>query len=248
MSVSEDGLAAFYVPTTTSTMDEARRLLGAAPAGYVRAGEQAAGRGRLPGRTWVGEAGASLLVTFWFPADAFGAAPLPMIAGLALVRACASWAAEAGVRFRDPPLLKWPNDALCGGRKLAGILCEAAAGTIYAGIGVNCLQEAFSPGLRTEPTSLRLETGSGPRPEDLLAGLAAAFLDLVAERGRWKDEYGSALAWKGRPVRFKPGVGDDSIDGVLRGVDASGAVLIASGDLPDAPVSAYHSGELSLRY
>ncbi len=248
MSASPGGLAEFYVPTTTSTMDEARRLSGTAPTGFVRAGEQLAGRGRLPGRSWVGEAGASLLVTFWFPAGAFGEAPLPMIAGLALVRACASWAAGSGVRFREPPLLKWPNDALCGGRKLAGILCEAAAGTIYAGIGVNCSQGAFPPGLRTEPTSILLETGSAPRPPELLRGLAAAFDDLRASPGRWKDEYESVLAWRGRPVRFRPGVGEASIDGVLSGVDASGALLIASGDRPDAPATAYHSGELSVRY
>jgi BirA family biotin operon repressor/biotin-[acetyl-CoA-carboxylase] ligase len=171
-----------------------------------------------------------------------------MIAGLALVRACSSWAADSGARFREPLRLKWPNDALCGDRKLAGILCEAAGGTIYAGIGINRTQEVFPQGLRTEPTSILLETGSGPSAGELLERLVASFRDLRGEGGRWKDEYESLLAWRGMRVRFRPGIDEDPIEGVIRGVDDSGAILIAPDGLSEAPSSAYHSGELLVRY
>ncbi|OHD23448.1 MAG: hypothetical protein A2Y38_10145 [Spirochaetes bacterium GWB1_59_5] len=238
--------ATFYVDSTTSTMDDARRLSVQTPRGLVRAGVQTAGRGRLAGRSWLGEAGASLLVTFWFPAEEFGTAPLPLLAGLAVARACRSWAAAAGARFRDEPRLKWPNDTLCGDRKLAGVLCEARGSTIYAGIGLNCRQTNFEPGFRTEPTSLLLETGRAPEPDEFLPHLALAFKALRMISAEWKDHYEALLAWRGQNVRFSPGIDLPPVQGRLSGVDASGAVLIALEGDERGKTTAWHSGELSL--
>lgn len=238
--------ATFYVDSTTSTMDEARRLSVQAPRGLVRAGVQTAGRGRLPGRSWLGEAGASLLVTFWFPADEFDPAPLPLLAGLAVARACRSWVAATDSRFRDEPRLKWPNDTLCGNRKLAGVLCESRGSTIYAGIGLNCRQSKFEPGFRTEPTSLLLETGRAPEPDEFLPHLALAFKALRAVRAAWKDHYENLLAWRNKSVRFSPGIDLPPVRGILSGVDATGAVLIAPEGEAPGKATAWHSGELSL--
>lgn len=240
------GMASFYVDSTTSTMDEARRLSDKVPRGLVRAGVQTAGRGRLPGRQWLGEAGASLLVTFWFPADEFASAPLPLLAGIAIVRAGIAWAETAGVRFRDEPRLKWPNDVLCGSRKLAGVLCEARGVAIYAGVGLNCRQAGFQSGLRTEPTSLSLETGAGPTPGEFLPHLAGAFAALRGVGDAWKDLYEELLAWRGRRVRFSPGIDLPPVFGELRGVDPTGAVLIAPQGAGPGAAGAWHSGELSL--
>ncbi len=239
-------LASFYVDSTTSTMDEARGLSAQVPRGLVRAGMQTAGRGRLPGRQWLGEPGASLLVTFWFPSDEFGTAPLPLLAGIAIVRACTAWAEATGVCFRESPRLKWPNDVLCGSRKLAGVLCEARGSTIYAGIGINCRQACFDSGFRTEPTSLLLETGIGPDSAEFLPHLVRAFANLGASGSGWKDHYEELLAWRGQRVRFSPGIDLPPVLGELRGVDTTGAVLIAAQGTESGTVTAWHSGELTL--
>jgi BirA family biotin operon repressor/biotin-[acetyl-CoA-carboxylase] ligase len=225
-------------------MDEARYLSREEPYGLVYADEQSAGRGRLPGRSWQGQAGRSLLVTLWFPAGEFGQAPLPLITGIALVRACQSWAGQAGTRFGTAPLLKWPNDVICGAHKLAGILCESHGATVYAGIGLNCGQTSFPSGYRTEPTSIRLQTGIAPEPSALLAPLLAALFALRGAADQWESAYASMLAWAGEPVTFRPGIDETPVTGTMAGVDHSGSVLINT----VGGTIAFPSGELELRY
>ena len=123
-----------YVERCEST----QRLLGDdAPVGAVAAAdEQTAGRGRL-GRDWVAPAGSSVLASVVLHPDV----PTEHLAELSLVagRACAQALAEvAGV----VPTVKWPNDVLIEGRKVAGILAEAREGRVLLGIGVNVHQTA----------------------------------------------------------------------------------------------------------
>lgn len=237
--------AAYYIEETTSTMDEARRLSALSPRGLVRAGFQSGGRGRLPDRTWQAEAGESLLVTLWFPADEFGGAPLPLLTGLALARTCLSWAGAENTAFAAKIRLKWPNDLLFDSGKLAGILCEASGGVIYAGIGVNCAQTAFPPGFRTPPCSLCLATGRVPDQQQLLEGLVRELYRLRGFSPDWKNHYEALLAWRDQRVRFRPGIGGEAFEGILRGVDPGGAVRIERpGDEKSQPVS-WVSGELS---
>jgi len=221
-------------------MDEAWHLSRETPYGLLYADEQSAGRGRLPGRSWQGQAGGSLLVTLWFPAGEFGPAPLPLITGIALVRACQSWAGQAGTRFETAPLLKWPNDVICGAHKLAGILCESHGATIYAGIGLNCGQTSFPSGYRTEPTSIRLQTGIAPEPSALLAPLLASLFALRGAAAQWEKAYTSMLVWAGKPVTFRPGIGDAPVTGTLAGVDRSGSIMIMTTD----GMRTFASGEL----
>ncbi|HOZ73352.1 MAG TPA: hypothetical protein PK179_12620, partial [Spirochaetales bacterium] len=105
-------------------------------------------------------------------------------------------------------------------------------------------------GLRTEPTSLRLETGLAPAPEALLDALAEAIADRSAFASGWKARYEAAMAWRGEPVEFRPGLDGEPILGTLVGVDATGAALIALAAERGAsgPVAAYASGELRRRY
>ena len=235
-----DEASSFYVPVAASTMDEARALSAGCPSGLVRAGRQTAGRGRLPGRAWHDQADDSLLVTFWLPSGSFYTAPPPLLAGLAVRRALLAWANAAGAVFRQTIELKWPNDVLCGGRKLAGILCESGGGTVYIGIGVNCGQHGFTEDYRTEPTSIFIETGTWPVPADLLGHLARALWDLLHPDNAWQPEYESCLAWRGQRVLFRPGLDGEALEGTLEGVDASGAVIVSG--------HAWPSGELARRY
>jgi BirA family transcriptional regulator, biotin operon repressor / biotin---[acetyl-CoA-carboxylase] ligase len=245
MSIQEtcapsSGYSTFFITETTSTMDEARVLAAGHPAGFVRAEAQSSGRGRLPGRNWHSDPGASLLATYWFPAGTFGDAPLPHVAALSLVGAIESWASGNKARFRNKLELKWPNDVLCGGKKLAGILCESGGGRMFAGIGVNCSQRGFPEGFRTEPTSIFLETGDAPAPGLLAEILMGTFHDRGSGVMPWKAAYESMMAWRGSRIEFSPGFGQAGIAGELVGVDDAGALVMAT----RRGIRCFHSGEL----
>ncbi len=230
-------------------MDDARRLSATHPSGVVRADYQSGGRGRLAGRKWSSEPGQGLCCTVWMPYDSYagragqGNAPPPLAAGLALRRALLHWAEREGRRFPSGISLKWPNDLLCGNKKLGGILCEGAGASLFMGFGVNLSQRSFSEGYATTPSSVFLECGAAP-DGDALVGL---LLEELERQGAglppWQDEIDGALAWKGGIVSFSPGLGDAApIQGILRGLDATGALVL----LVDGQELAYVSGELRL--
>ncbi len=105
----------------------------------------------------------------------------------------------------SPPAIKWPNDVLIGGRKVAGILPEAVSGPgtgvrhVLLGIGVNVDQPAFPEDLAATATSLRLATGRPVEPRALLAPI----LDHLS--ARYAEWCGAGLAglldaWRRRSV------------------------------------------------
>jgi BirA family biotin operon repressor/biotin-[acetyl-CoA-carboxylase] ligase len=133
----------------------------------VVADEQTEGRGRL-GRSWFAPAGTSLLCSILLrpEVDPARLPELSIVAG----RACAEAIAEvAGV----DPKVKFPNDVLVRGRKVAGILAEASDGRVVLGIGVNVAQEPgqLPPDARTPATSLLVETGREVDRGELLVAL-----------------------------------------------------------------------------
>jgi BirA family transcriptional regulator, biotin operon repressor / biotin---[acetyl-CoA-carboxylase] ligase len=132
------------------------------------ADEQTEGRGRL-GRSWEAPAGTSIHVSILLrpPVEPAHLPELSLVAGGGVAEAIAE---VTGIE----PSIKFPNDVLIGGRKVAGILAESSEGRVVLGIGVNVNQskDQLPPGTRTTPTSLRLELGD---PVDR-AGLLAAIL------------------------------------------------------------------------
>jgi BirA family biotin operon repressor/biotin-[acetyl-CoA-carboxylase] ligase len=140
--------------------------------------EQTEGRGRL-GRTWEAPAGTSVLVSvLLLPAVAAARLPeLSLVAGGAVAHAIV---AVTGME----PAIKFPNDVLIGGRKVAGILAESSDGRVVLGIGVNVNQtlEQLPVGAQTEPTSLRLELGE---PVSRVRLLAAILLQLERAYDSW---------------------------------------------------------------
>jgi BirA family biotin operon repressor/biotin-[acetyl-CoA-carboxylase] ligase len=131
--------------------------------------EQSEGRGRL-GRSWHAPPRTSVLFSVLLePAVAPPRLPeLSVVAG----RAVADAVAEAtGVE----PTVKLPNDVLIGGRKVAGVLAEAADGRVRLGIGVNANQTSrqLPAGTETPATSLRLETNDRVDRAQLLATILA---------------------------------------------------------------------------
>ncbi len=214
-----------------STSDEARRraLDGDPGRLWIVADEQTQGRGRH-GRAWRSPAGnlyASALVVD--PCRAALAPQIGFVAGVALVKAVEDLGG-AGVA------LKWPNDLLWNGAKLAGLLVESApapGGTLacVVGVGVNC---AASPrGLAYATTDLNAALQRVVSPEALFRRLAARFHEAVelwsrgagfAEiRARWL----SCAAGLGGPIRVAGP--RESREGVFEGLDADGRLLMRSG-------------------
>jgi BirA family transcriptional regulator, biotin operon repressor / biotin---[acetyl-CoA-carboxylase] ligase len=154
-----------HVGSTPST----QLLLGpdAAEGAVVVADEQTAGRGRL-GRRWFAPAGTSLLCSLQLR-PASPTERLPELTGVA-ARACAE--AIAGVTGLEPEL-KFPNDVLVDGRKIAGILAEAREGRVVLGIGINVNVPAseLPEDVAHPATSLLAETGRELDRAELLAEL-----------------------------------------------------------------------------
>ncbi len=153
------------VPTTASTnADVAARARAGEPPGLVLVAEhQTAGRGRLT-RSWNSPPRAGLLLSALLTAPP---SPwVPLLAGVALARALRD---TAGLE----PRLKWPNDVLVDGRKIAGILAEVAAGRVVLGIGLNVTTTAAELPPDRAATSVSLAGGSSDRLTLLRAVLRA---------------------------------------------------------------------------
>lgn len=204
----------------SSTQDEARRLVefGEGRRGHVVVvDEQTEGRGRF-GREWLSPVG-GLYATFivaWHDL-------IPLLSGIAVLRALA--------RFEVDVRLKWPNDLVIGGRKLAGILIETAGDTALVGIGVN-LREAP---LETA-TSVRDVGGTARRGE-----LIVAIWEEMSEAEASEDvltSYREHLTTLGRPVRVTL-EGGETIEGTAVDVDREGRLLVETA----AGIRAISSGE-----
>ncbi len=242
------GFRLLELGAVTSTNDVARELADAGePSGlFVRAERQTRGRGRL-GRSWQSPAGNLYTTLLLRPRR-----PLAEIATLSLVTALAL--AEAVGTLSDGrarPRLKWPNDLLLDGAKVAGILLEATAdgrgGCLWLliGIGVNI---AASPGAAVPYPTTHLQRAGLPEltPRQLLPALAAQLgqrLDdweragFAALRQGWLDR----AAGLGSAAEVK--LGDRVVRGRLRDVDAGGALHL---ELPDGSVERFAAGEIVL--
>ncbi len=220
----------------TSTNDRARELLDlfgpAAHGAVVTADLQTAGRGRL-GRLWHGTAGRSLAmsVALWPPAAAVGLTCVPLAAALAVRASLARCGVEA--------LLKWPNDLLVGGRKIAGVLLEGRFGGdghkgLALGIGVNLGQASaeFPPELAGSAVSVREITGEAPDPERFAAdtllhlepllklSLANPPALVALARDAWAHPVGTPLAVT---------AGSEVIEGRFDGVGSEGELRLRTG-------------------
>jgi len=206
------------------------------PHGAVAVAEhQTAGRGRL-GRHWDDAPSTALLFSVLLRPPA--TAPLPqlaLVAGLAV----------AGAIEREAKLLvavKWPNDVLIEGRKVAGILLEASDPVVVCGIGINVNQEErhLPPETRTPATSLRNDAG---RPFDRGIILASVLVELERRYTDWLagglaclgDELERRNALRGERVRVAGRVGTAGAiapDGRLTIVlDRGDTVLVESGEV-----------------
>lgn len=211
-----------------STSDRLKALArGGAPEWTaVLADAQTGGRGR-EGRAWVSPPGGLYLSVLLRPRFA-KVGLLPLAAGVAVAEA----AAELGVATE----LKWPNDVLASGRKLAGILAEAASGPagvewVVLGLGVNVVLEASTvpPEMAGAVTSLAAE-GARPRPipevaAAVLARLGACYDALRSDPGAVLSAWRARAApWWGRLVDV--GTAGGGVQGRMHEVDGDGALVL----------------------
>jgi BirA family transcriptional regulator, biotin operon repressor / biotin---[acetyl-CoA-carboxylase] ligase len=230
-----------------STMDLAMEaVLSGAPEGVViLADEQTAGRGRR-GRVWSSPPRAGLYFSLVLrPPHRVGEA-----SALSLITLCAGVGVREGVMRTSglATVLKWPNDVMCGPRKLAGILAEGhAIGTadqaIVLGIGVNLRRTAYPPEISARVTSVENELGRAIDRAALLNGILASVSTWYA-RLRNGDADGILRAWReAAPSALGSRVSwaDGERQGVTAGVDESGALLVTTA----AGVERIVAGELS---
>jgi BirA family biotin operon repressor/biotin-[acetyl-CoA-carboxylase] ligase len=242
------GLPHVHHRSTDSTNERAKALAneGAQHGTLVTADEQTAGRGRQ-GRTWSAAPGEALLMSVILRNLEPRHALLPLMAALAVCETVEQVAAETAptdVLATPPPrcLIKWPNDVWLERRKLSGILVEArpAAGWAILGIGINTGVREFPSELRETATTLRLAS-----PGEALA-------PLVSRIERWiaADKPTVLAAWRerdallGSPVRWGTSAGaDGASEGIARGVDDEGALLVETGS---GELLALDAGEVHL--
>ena len=205
----------YHLRRTGSTADDARRLARAAPrdGALITADYQTHGRGRSAGRRWVSEPRRNLLFNLLLSADTVGAQPqrLPLVTGLAVARAVQ---AASGLVCR----VKWPNDVVAGGGKVAGCLCERTGGWYSVGVGVTCNQRhGLPPGAAGElpASSIRLQSGRRVRRWVLLAEILTALHRLLAEP-EWAPAVDRKLLLRGEWVQ---------LDGTARGLPRRARVI-----------------------
>lgn len=219
-----------------STNDEAGLLARAgAPHGtVVVAEEQTSGRGRY-GRTWCSPPGDNLYLSVVLRPGTSPerAPPITLAGGLGVAEAVNN----AGVRAS----LKWPNDVVVGGRKLAGVLTEMNTRgqqlehvILGIGVNVNASASAFPPDIAAIATSLRLELGREVDRDEVLR-------ELLPALERWLDAFFaggvSAIAkpWTERAELAGSRVRADAedggpVEGEPVGLDDEGALLVEDDD------------------
>jgi BirA family biotin operon repressor/biotin-[acetyl-CoA-carboxylase] ligase len=216
---------------------------------------QSAGRGRR-GRAWLASPGGALCLSLgWvFATMPRDMASLGLVVGVCVLQALREHVPDV-IGAQTPLQLKWPNDLLCGARKLGGILIDMraeAGGPSYVviGIGLNvALDEAARTQISatgTDPCDLRSLGVSPLQRNQVVTSLIQCLIRglTVFERDGLKpfrDEWQRADALRGRAVTVT--TVQDATRGVARGIDVDGALLVETAH----GLVRFISGEVSVR-
>jgi len=207
--------------------------------GWIVANRQTGGRGRM-GRNWSDGAGNFMGSTF--VASYAGDPPLGTLAlaiGLAVRETVVKFVADGAA-----VMLKWPNDLLVNGAKLAGILLEGTRGGVVVGIGVNLV---VAPALPDRPTIALSQLGTAPDRDSFAHDLAE---NVAQEVLRWRSfgleplirRWDAAAHPIGTPLQTA-GEEDVLVSGTFAGLAPDGALQLR---LADGSVRAIHAGEINL--
>jgi len=228
-------------PVTGSTNDDAKRLAreGAPEGTLVVAAEQRGGRGRF-GREWESCPGGAYVSCVLRPERSpSDIGPLSIVLAMGIAEALAALGVPLG--------LKWPNDLVCDGRKLGGILLEMAAEAervewVVVGCGINvavpqgpdsaCVRE-FAP-----------EAAVPGVASAVAGGIAAAYRSYLSARTSVAAEFRRWDVLEGTGVVVRDMTGAVVAEGMARGVTEDGRLIIDAGESGEQRVVA---GEVTLR-
>ncbi|MDF1596263.1 MAG: biotin--[acetyl-CoA-carboxylase] ligase [Acidimicrobiia bacterium] len=206
---------------TSSTQDRARDLFDGTPV-LVVARRQTAGRGR-GGSSWETAPralAASLALAVLWPPETWGR--LPLVAGLSALQCL-----PAGL------VLKWPNDVMRDGTKVAGILVEGSTEVAVVGMGINLWWSEPPAGYGA---AFDVDPGEGVHLEIARCWASALLRRMVSGPEDWgRIEYRRSCATIGRLVRWQPGG-----VGVAEDIDDDGALLVRT----DAGIERLMSGRV----
>jgi BirA family biotin operon repressor/biotin-[acetyl-CoA-carboxylase] ligase len=208
-----------YYPVIDSTM---RAAVGLEPGSVVLAGEQTGGQGRR-NHQWHSEPASGIYCSLVLK-------PVPALT-LALGLATADAIARATGLVCD---LRWPNDVMLAGKKVAGILVRNA----IAGIGINVNHTSFPAELALEATSLRLHTGAPVSSTGIILALLPAidtFVDLDQDAILRLFTRASSYAAGRRVTVAQP---DGVIEGTTAGLDPAGFLIVHQDDGTDTLILA----------
>lgn len=211
----------------------------------VTALEQTSGRGRFF-RKWLSPKGQNIYATLYFclPREC------PYIINLGQILSLSSIAVLKKKEFS--PQIKWPNDILLDGKKVAGILCETIffedrIGVILGiGINVNMSQELLET-IDQPATSLAQLSGQTWTLEQILEPVLKQFLkdlDILLNKGfePFRPGYEKLLAYKGETIAYNDGF--KMIKGICHSINPDGRLNLV---LPDGQVTTLSAGELKLK-
>ncbi len=236
-----------YVESLGSTNDDALAWAarGAANFSIIVADEQTQGRGRL-NRMWTTPKGSAVAMSVILRPDAAMREHLSRIVGLtalSVADACATLGLDAKI--------KWPNDILLNGKKLAGILIETVwcgdeADSLVVGIGVNVARASVPPAesLNYPAASLEEALGALPKREDIIFHILSAFLRRREQLGaeRLIQEWEEKLAFRGQTVQIRES--GAARYGILDGLESDGSLRLRD---EQGIVSVVRFGDVSLR-
>lgn len=254
-------MALYVLNSATSTMDAAREMLRHGQVTILSADDvdppgvlvldQTEGRGQR-GRSWYSVPGESLCVTYFViisNTEIRDAGDYSMLAGVAVVRAlrkefCAERVSTGSAGAKEPVYeelvncpfgLKWPNDIICAGKKIGGILVEVVSHTNgtkigLIGVGLNVNNRLFPPELTGAATSLVLEGYPSQSVESIASRLLDSLQECIAVHR--KSGFEATLSeWRrydttaGRRYRIQTEAGPGI--GVAEGVDSEGSLIVS---------------------
>lgn len=228
----------YYVPSVDSTMNASRSKLGDSPAhGTVLiAGSQTSGRGRVDGRDWWTAQDEGLLCTIVIKRT-YLKVPVTSIP----IRIALAAGRMLKKQFQLAPKIKWPNDVLVKGKKICGVLCESTAEYVYAGVGLNVVQESFPEEMRRPATSIFLESSKKVRPVELLPLLLTELQPIIPVvqlpilvRPWLYHLDDEVLVMEGDPEKGEP------VHGIVTGIGESGELRLLQ---KSGKIRALYSGE-----
>lgn len=249
LSTSEIGRRLVVLDEVDSTNNEAKRQAecGACSGTIIISEKQTAGKGRR-GRNWTSPKDCSVFMTVLLKPDMppSRASMLTLVAAMAVRHAVYE---VSGVEA----MIKWPNDLVCDGKKICGILTEMSAEMDYInyviiGIGINVNMEEFPEEIADKASSLSLCCGKRLDRNRIIASFCNAFERVYArfmpdcDMKNLMEEYNAVLVNLGKPVRVMDM--ENVCEGISEGINEKGELLVRKAD---GTVERILSGEVSVR-